>query len=68
MVPAAALWYPSPVACRGVFFALTPQQAQALPALDDDTQVRDFIHEIEEAWDEDNLTKCDMAVIFAADQ
>jgi hypothetical protein len=49
------------VACRGVFFALTGSQAAALAATRDDTEVRAFIAEVEEAWDEDWLCEVDKA-------
>ena len=49
------------MACRGVFFALTDNQAAALLAARDDVQVKSRIEEIETAWDTDNLAECDKA-------
>ena len=49
------------MACRGVFFAITPEQADALLAADRDHDVITQIESIEQAWDEDNLAECDKA-------
>lgn len=49
------------MACRGVFFAITPEQADALLATDGDHDVMALIETIEETWDEDNLAECDKA-------
>jgi hypothetical protein len=49
------------MASRGVFFAITPGQVNALLAANDDDSVMVFIEGIEETWDEDNLAECDEA-------
>jgi len=52
------------MACRGVFFAVTQGQADALLAAHcrgDDEAVRALVESIEEEWDEDNLAECDKA-------
>jgi hypothetical protein len=49
------------MACRGVFFAITPGQANALLAANDDDSVIALIEAIEETWDKDNLAECDKA-------
>jgi hypothetical protein len=49
------------VAARGVFFAITSEQAKALESADDDDALMELVEEIEEAWDEDNLAECDKA-------
>jgi Domain of unknown function (DUF1877) len=49
------------MACRGVFFAITPEQANALLAANDDDSVIALIEAIEETWDKDNLAECDKA-------
>jgi hypothetical protein len=50
-----------PVGCRGVFFALTESQDAALAATRGDVEVRAFIEEVEEAWDEEWLCEVDKA-------
>ena len=47
------------MACRGVFFALTSEQAESLLAARGDEEVLVAVEAIEEAWDEDNLAECD---------
>jgi hypothetical protein len=49
------------MACRGVFFALTDEQAAAVLAAEDDDELMELIEEIEEAWDSENLVECDKA-------
>ena len=49
------------MSCRGVFFAITPAQANALPAAKDDDSVMALVEAIEGTWDEDNLAECDKA-------
>jgi Domain of unknown function (DUF1877) len=49
------------MACRGVFFAITIEQAEALLAAKGDDQMMGLIEEIEEAWDGDQLAECDKA-------
>jgi hypothetical protein len=52
---------PSFMSTRGVFFAITPQQAARLQATRDDDSLMSLLDEIEEAWDADNLAECDKA-------
>jgi len=47
--------------CRGVLFAITPGQANALLAANSDDSVVALIETVEETWDEDNLAECDYA-------
>ena len=47
------------MACRGVFFALTDEQAATLLAAEGDEAVLVAVEAIEEAWDKDNLAACD---------
>ncbi len=47
--------------CRGVFFAITAEQAEALEAAGDDDEVLARVDEFESAWDTDNLAECDKA-------
>lgn len=47
------------MACRGVFFAISDEQAAALLAADGDESLMAVIEAIEEDWDEDNLAECD---------
>ena len=47
------------MACRGVFFAITSEQAQALDEASDDDSLMELVEAIEEAWDDDNLAECD---------
>lgn len=47
------------MACRGVFFAITAEQAAALEAAEDDDVVMQLVEDVEEAWDGDNLAECD---------
>jgi hypothetical protein len=49
------------MACRGVFFAISDEQAQALLGAASDEHVRRVVEEIEEAWDDRNLAECDKA-------
>jgi hypothetical protein len=46
---------------RGVFFAITKEQAASLEAAEDDEELMDLVGEIEEEWDEENLAECDKA-------
>lgn len=50
-----------PLTARGVFFAITSEQAAAFQAAADDDAVIDLVDEVEEEWDEDNLAECDKA-------
>jgi hypothetical protein len=45
--------------CRGVFFAITAEQAAALEAAPDDAALMEVVEKIESAWDADNLAECD---------
>lgn len=49
------------MACRGVHFALTAEQAAGLAAARDDAEVREWVAEIEEAWDRAWLVETDKA-------
>ena len=49
------------MACRGVFFAITREQADAFQNAPDDDAVMELVEEVEEAWDDDNLVECDKA-------
>jgi hypothetical protein len=49
------------MAGRGVFFAVTLEQAEALQGASDDDSLMELVEEIEEAWDDDNLAECDKA-------
>lgn len=49
------------MAGRGVFFAITPQEAAELRAAPDDDARMAVIARIEEAWDRDHLAECDKA-------
>jgi hypothetical protein len=49
------------MACRGVFFAITSEQASAFQDAPDDDALMELVEEVEEAWDEDNLAECDKA-------
>jgi len=49
------------MACRGVLFALTEPQDEALVATRDDVEVRAFVADIEGAWDRDWLCEVDKA-------
>src|SRR5689334_12827319 len=49
------------MACRGVFFALTDDQAAAVLAAGNDDELMAVIEAIEEAWDADNLAQSDKA-------
>ncbi|GAA2388938.1 YfbM family protein [Dactylosporangium salmoneum] len=49
------------MACRGVLFALTESQDEALVATRDDVEVRAFVADVEGAWDEDWLCEVDKA-------
>src|SRR5688572_23606666 len=46
---------------RGVFFALTDDQLEALLAAEDDDARAEIIGQIEAAWDVDWLAECDKA-------
>jgi hypothetical protein len=59
-----AKWYAREIlfmACRGVLFALTDEQAQRLLAAGSDEQVGELVEEIEEAWDTEHLAQTDKA-------
>jgi hypothetical protein len=47
------------MASRGVFFAITPDQAAELQAAPDDEELMELVGQIEEEWDTDNLAECD---------
>ncbi|MFJ5231273.1 DUF1877 family protein [Kitasatospora sp. NPDC088391] len=47
------------MACRGVLFALTDQEAAALLAADGDEEVVARVAEVEEAWAEDRVCELD---------
>ncbi len=47
------------MACRGVFFAITDEQAAGLLAADGDDALMAVVEAIEDAWDKDNLAECD---------
>jgi hypothetical protein len=49
------------MACLGVFFAITSEQASAFQAAPGDEALMELVEAIEEAWDEDNLAECDKA-------
>jgi hypothetical protein len=49
----------SPMACRGVLFAITDDTVNALLAASSDEEVRAVVHEIEWAWDETQLAETD---------
>lgn len=49
------------MACRGVFFAITDEDAKAVLSATDDEQLMAVIERIETAWDLDNLAECDKA-------
>ena len=47
------------MACRGVFFAITADDAAALQGAADDDALMILVEAIEEVWDRDNLAECD---------
>src|SRR3954462_1331162 len=49
------------MACRGVFFALTPDEEGRLLASSTDDEVMALIDEIEEKWDAEHLQETDKA-------
>ena len=49
------------MACRGVHFAITVEQAEALSAAAGDEALMGLIEEIEEVWDTENLAESDKA-------
>lgn len=49
------------MAGRGVFFAVTAEQADALLAAGGDEAVMEQVEAIEQGWDTDNLAECDKA-------
>ena len=49
------------MAGRGVFFAITAEQAASLLGAGGDDQLMAVVEAIEQAWDEDNLAECDKA-------
>ena len=49
------------MACRGVHFAITTEQAEALLAAKGDEDVMSLIESIEETWDTANLAESDKA-------
>jgi hypothetical protein len=49
------------MATRGVFFAITSEQATDFQDAPDDDALVELVEEVEEAWDDDNLVECDKA-------
>jgi hypothetical protein len=49
------------MACRGVHFALIPEEAVRIDAARDDDQLMALIEETEERWDRDWLVETDKA-------
>lgn len=49
------------MACRGVHFAITPDQAEKLLAAAGDEELMKTVEEIEESWDTENLAESDKA-------
>jgi hypothetical protein len=49
------------MACLGVFFSVTAEQAAALCKANGDEELMDLVESIEEAWDKDHLAQCDKA-------
>jgi hypothetical protein len=49
------------MACRGVHFAITVEQADALLAAEGDDALMKLVEAIEQAWDKDNLAESDKA-------
>lgn len=49
------------MACRGVHFAITKEQARVFTDAANDDALLALVHEVEEAWDEDNLAESDKA-------
>lgn len=50
------------MACRGVFFAITREEGDALHgASGNDEALMTLVEDIEEAWDSNNLAECDKA-------
>lgn len=49
------------MACRGVHFAVSPEQADALQSADGDDALMALIEGIEETWERDNLAESDKA-------
>lgn len=49
------------MSCRGVHFAITPEQAAALAGAPNDEVLRAMIDELEELWDVDNVAETDKA-------
>jgi len=47
------------MSCRGVFFAMTADQAAACEAAADDEELMELIEAIEEEWDTLHLAECD---------
>ena len=54
-------FYDRSMACRGVLFALTKSQDEALVATRGDAEVRAFVHDVERDWDRDWLCQVDKA-------
>jgi hypothetical protein len=49
------------VPCRGVFFAITVEEADSLLEADGDDELMQRVEAIEMRWDADNLAECDKA-------
>ncbi len=49
------------MACRGVHFALTPDEAEKVASADDDDDLMATIEEVEDRWDRDWLVETDKA-------
>jgi hypothetical protein len=49
------------MACRGVYFALNPDEEQRLLSCSSDDEVRAAIEQIEESWDAEHLQETDKA-------
>jgi len=49
------------MSCRGVFFAITAEQAAPFQEANDDDTLMGLVEDVEQAWDEDNLAECDKA-------
>jgi hypothetical protein len=53
-----ALWR-APMPCRGLFLAITRDQADGLRRASDDQALMDVVGQLESAWDVDTLAQCD---------
>jgi hypothetical protein len=49
------------MACRGVHFALSPDEAEKVVSADDDEELMAVVEEIEDRWDRDWLVETDKA-------